>query len=188
MKIKNIELSAIKFTFGFDNIEIQPVCFCGPDKKEVEVCEEADADFWSLYVHRPNEGVTCIADCETRKLAEELETLIYSLLRYSRDKNGAMPVHLFESIVRVLGEDERPVSMNWQTTYHEVVSFITTEINKATGIGEVWKAREAHGQHGLYDLSSEWANEFMAIHKNTNWDGSDFWLTIDAWLEAKNKG
>ncbi|MEW4571327.1 hypothetical protein AB1L88_25925 [Tautonia sp. JC769] len=62
----------------FDHYEIhgcQQIDDCGnPDKcgSYVETCPDAEAMFWTLYGHIPDEGVLAIGDYISREAAEEM--------------------------------------------------------------------------------------------------------------------
>lgn len=58
----------------FDAIEVHPVAQVEPGV--FEVCDEQQADMWSVYLHFPGAGLECIADCESRKAAEDLQTML----------------------------------------------------------------------------------------------------------------
>lgn len=63
----------------FDEIEIHPCHVIGKDKdgKEiVEQCEYEQAEFWSLYLHIPESGLCCIADCDTDDTAQHLRDFL----------------------------------------------------------------------------------------------------------------
>ncbi|MES3018169.1 MAG: hypothetical protein V4721_10330 [Bacteroidota bacterium] len=63
-----------------DAIEVDPCHYIDEHQKEVEVCEESEADFWSVYVHYQGGTVSCVADCQTKedvyKAAEMLNHLL----------------------------------------------------------------------------------------------------------------
>lgn len=70
----NIEVfSVLCANKQIDAFEVHPVRAVD---ESYEQCEPKDADFWSVYVHYPNEGLRCIADCTTEKAATDLATLI----------------------------------------------------------------------------------------------------------------
>jgi hypothetical protein len=64
-----------------DNIEVAPVCYINEDSSELEVCEPDEADLWSVYVHFPENGVECIADCESEEVANHLRDTILKIAR-----------------------------------------------------------------------------------------------------------
>lgn len=51
-----------------------------------EVDNPETADFWSVYLHRKEGGVECIADLRTKKEAEELAELLSTLRGWSRQE------------------------------------------------------------------------------------------------------
>lgn len=58
----------------YDNYEISGCRRYNEDEKEdrqyIETCDEADAQFWTLYGHIDGEGVEAIGDFSSRKAAE----------------------------------------------------------------------------------------------------------------------
>ena len=65
----------------YDNYEISP---CKrmldsdpyPPEESIEVCEEHEAQFWTLYGHIDGEGVQAIGDFRTREAAEQVYSRI----------------------------------------------------------------------------------------------------------------
>lgn len=47
-----------------------------------EVCDEENAEFWSVYLHQIEGGVQCIADLHTKKQAEQLAELIENAAKH----------------------------------------------------------------------------------------------------------
>lgn len=73
----------------FDAIEIHPVrdLFKGePEEKGTcfVKCEPEDAELWSVYIHAPNNGWECIADCDTLTEAEQVKSLMEIAQKYYR--------------------------------------------------------------------------------------------------------
>ncbi len=71
-------------TMEYDDIEVSPVCNVG--NNAIEVCDEKDADFWSVYLHAKDDGkrmsgVRCIADCETKTQAMEFAKAISVIIK-----------------------------------------------------------------------------------------------------------
>ena len=64
-----------------DAIEIQPVRYfdINGDKDQVEPCEEGQEDFWSVYIHIPDNGVECIADVDSKQTAILLRDAIVKI-------------------------------------------------------------------------------------------------------------
>ncbi len=54
----------------FDNYEIHGCRNVGGDA--CETCDDADAEFWTLYGHLPEGGLEAIGDLKSRKHAEEV--------------------------------------------------------------------------------------------------------------------
>jgi hypothetical protein len=50
------------------------------DEKTVEVCEEGEAEFWSVYVHFENGEQYCVADVETKQEAIEMAEFFERLM------------------------------------------------------------------------------------------------------------
>lgn len=72
---------------GFDAFEVHPVAYLPLRPKDigkvckreaVEICEEEDADFWSVYGHLQEGGVRCLADCATKEDAEYIRAALES--------------------------------------------------------------------------------------------------------------
>lgn len=42
-----------------------------------EQCDDSEAEMWSVYIHIPDNGLECIADCETKEQAEKLQGMLY---------------------------------------------------------------------------------------------------------------
>ena len=65
----------------WDDIEVSPVQYVDEHVKGrqcVEVCEEHEADFWSVYLHQVEGGVMCVADLPSKEQAEALARLIHN--------------------------------------------------------------------------------------------------------------
>jgi hypothetical protein len=75
---------------------------------------------------------------------------------------------------------------SWVQTHHEVVAFITLSLNLAID-SEAKEMHESQGTVGLYQLAENWTNEFEKLHVDTDWDQTDYWETIEAFCEQKNK-
>lgn len=63
----------------FDKIEIHPVRtgnYDPDDWPHWEQCEDYESEMWCVYIHRVGIGITCIADCKTKRDAEDLKKLI----------------------------------------------------------------------------------------------------------------
>lgn len=70
---------------AFKAIEIHPVCYLNKsenDKQLAEQCEEHEADFYSVYIVLCVGGLECIADCQTKAIAESLAALLNKLIRH----------------------------------------------------------------------------------------------------------
>ena len=65
---------------AWDDTEVSPVCYVGNDA--VEVCEEGEENFYSLYLHQVEGGVQCIADLPTKELATDLEKLLQNAISH----------------------------------------------------------------------------------------------------------
>ena len=63
----------------WDNIEMNAVCYTDRDEPKlgVEMCDPEFADFWSVYLHDINGGVSCVADLQTREEADSLFDLLH---------------------------------------------------------------------------------------------------------------
>lgn len=70
-----IDLYKLDGITSFDNVEVHG-CREFKEQGYTEQCDDKDAQFWSVYVHIPDLGVMCIADCDTKELAEQLQTLL----------------------------------------------------------------------------------------------------------------
>lgn len=74
----------------------------------------------------------------------------------------------------------------WIEAHHEIVAFITTELNKMDYDGTViGKTIETQGTGGVWELALQWTNEFQDLHKETKWDG-EFFDRMENFLQAKN--
>lgn len=62
----------------FDYIECSPCQFVD-DGDAVERCNIGEEDFWSVYLHLKEGGCYCIADCHTRKGAEQFCKLLEAI-------------------------------------------------------------------------------------------------------------
>lgn len=73
-------------------------------------------------------------------------------------------------------------------THHEVVAYITRQLELNDYMTEGTKVRQAHesqGTGGLYGLSQDWTNEFETENKDREWDG-DFFDEVEVFLNQKN--
>jgi hypothetical protein len=76
---------------------------------------------------------------------------------------------------------------SWKETFYEVTSYITSFVMSNQGEdSEIGRVHYSQGTTGLYQLAEEWADEFEQTNKKTDWEGADFWETIEAWLNVKN--
>jgi hypothetical protein len=59
-------------------VEVEPVCYLNKEDhtQGCEVCEESEADFYSVYLRQSCGGVQCIADCTTKERADAFAALI----------------------------------------------------------------------------------------------------------------
>ena len=67
----------------YDHAEYHPVKDVSPSEEECtmfEQCESSEADMWSVYLHIPEQGLECIADCSDSKTASDLAEMINRLL------------------------------------------------------------------------------------------------------------
>ncbi len=70
----------------WDDIEIHPI----REEKDMkgqtfcEQCEPGEEDFWSVYLHLVEGGLTCIADLPSKKDAESLQYLLLYLTENSK--------------------------------------------------------------------------------------------------------
>ena len=77
---------------------------------------------------------------------------------------------------------------SWMETHHEVVAYITRQLELNDYMTEGTKVRQAHesqGTGGLYELSQDWTNEFETENKDREWDG-DFFDEVEVFLNQKN--
>lgn len=73
----------------------------------------------------------------------------------------------------------------WKETFYEVVVFITeTDMDEES---EVSRINSTEGTGGLYDLATDWTNEFEKLHKGRIWDG-DFFDALEDFCTRKNRG
>ncbi len=66
---------------AWDNIEVSPVHYTDlfvDGRQCVEVCEEHEVHFWSVYLHQVEGGVQCVADLPSKELAHSLAKLIHN--------------------------------------------------------------------------------------------------------------
>lgn len=76
---------------------------------------------------------------------------------------------------------------SWCETHHEVVSYISTQLNMATGEDtEINQTHFLQGTGGMYEIAEEWTDEFETLHQGREWDG-DFFDTIEEFVQNKNK-
>ncbi len=85
---------------------------------------------------------------------------------------------------------------SWTETYFLIVEFIVLERNKIintnkekidVSTNEIAQTLESQGTTGLWQLAVNWANEFEKSHENEDWEDRDFYETIEAFCETKNK-
>lgn len=63
----------------WDDVEMNPVFDDG--KGIVDVCEEGQETYWSVYLHLADEpGMVCIADMPNKELAEKMVSLIEKIV------------------------------------------------------------------------------------------------------------
>jgi hypothetical protein len=69
--------------YGWDTLEVHPVKNISTDSEstQFEQCEPNEADMWSVYIHMPDQGLECIADCDSESTANDLVTLINTLIK-----------------------------------------------------------------------------------------------------------
>lgn len=81
----------------FDNYEIHGCCLLdcdytgipAPSGATVEQCDDAKAEFWTLYGHLPEGGLEAIGDFKSRKRAEEVFERITGQRFGSHEENAA---------------------------------------------------------------------------------------------------
>lgn len=65
----------------FDGFEIHPCrIFSSGDHELVEQCDTEEAEFWSVYIHLKEGGLSCIADCNSREEAEKFVGLLEKII------------------------------------------------------------------------------------------------------------
>lgn len=64
-------LNSLLHSTDLNGIDALEIAGCTESDGIVEVIDEGDAEFFSVYLHRPNEGVECICDFNTKKQALE---------------------------------------------------------------------------------------------------------------------
>ena len=47
-----------------------------PSQTQFEQCDEDEAEMWSIFIHLPDGGLECIADCDTFETAISLERML----------------------------------------------------------------------------------------------------------------
>lgn len=78
------------------------------------------------------------------------------------------------------------ISMEWLSTYYEVVDSMATALNQ-DDLCEGLKDYEKHGRPVLYELAYEWTDEFEKLHAGREWDGE--WLeTVWEFVDKKLNG
>lgn len=65
------QLEPLLYETDLDGVDAIEVAGCTDTDGIVEVKDEKDAEFFSVYTHRPNEGVECICDFNTKAQAVE---------------------------------------------------------------------------------------------------------------------
>ncbi len=84
------ESHKLKQPTRYDNVEVQPVVAIDLAGKVIEPrsanqtilafeqCEESDPNIyqWSIYLHNVNGGLSCIADCPTKLIAETISEIL----------------------------------------------------------------------------------------------------------------
>ena len=80
---------------------------------------------------------------------------------------------------------------SWHETHFEVVMFINSRDEyyyDGCDKEVVYIRRQEQGQGGIYELASEWTDEFEEQYKDIVWgEDLDWFDTIEDWLIAKNK-
>jgi hypothetical protein len=64
-------LESLLYETSLEGIDAIEVAGCTDADGIVEVKNEEDAEFFSVYTHRPNEGVECLCDFNTKSQAIE---------------------------------------------------------------------------------------------------------------------
>lgn len=59
---------------NFDNVEVHPCREVAPGM--YDQCEPHEADIWGVFIHMPEMGLECIADCKTETLASQFAEII----------------------------------------------------------------------------------------------------------------
>jgi len=62
-----------------DGFEVSPV---RKEDGDWTVCEESEAEMWSVYAHFVEGGVDCLADCETKEAALQLENILIAVAKH----------------------------------------------------------------------------------------------------------
>jgi hypothetical protein len=85
--------------------------------------------------------------------------------------------------------------VSWTETHFLITEFIV--LQRAKFIDDVMnkydystdaikQAFSTQGTTGLWQLSTDWTNEFEKKYENENWEEKDFYETVDAFCEMKN--
>lgn len=77
---------------------------------------------------------------------------------------------------------------NWMETHHEVVAYITSELDKYEDGCTIVKTMESKGKGGIYELAEDWTDEFETLHEHDDWDVDDFFDELEEFCNTKNYG
>jgi len=75
---------------------------------------------------------------------------------------------------------------SWSETHFEVVDFITRERIKEPIEGLIGGIQQNSGTVGLWELATEWVNEFELLHKGNDWDHLDYYDEVENFCKTKN--
>lgn len=82
------------------------------------------------------------------------------------------------------------ITESWLETFFHLTCEIQSNYDEnwnTDQITEVKTTQSLYGHTGLFDLAKQWTNEFEAAHKNTNWEETDFYETLEEFFNEKNK-
>lgn len=151
---------------AWDNIEIDPIIEVDGG---CEVCDKGEENFWSVYVHNVEGGVSCIADVPTEEKAIQLSKLIGNAVKhYAPDKPAGITfTNGFTS---------------WMETHHEVVEYITFYTYQKNMSDIAHPLKESADRHRY---AQQWTEEFETLNAGNDWEDREFIDEVITFVQHK---
>lgn len=75
---------------------------------------------------------------------------------------------------------------SWMETHHEIVRYITLELDSYENDGVIVKTMETKGIGGEYELAERWTDEFEQMNEGNDYSEDDFFDKVQKFCKLKD--